>query len=245
MIDGFLAAVRTLTSIPVGGPDTDRRYRAVPWFLAAGVLLGSLHYLWAWTILRYVPALLPLAGLALVVVNCVTTGCLHLDGLADTADAFGNPHSREKTLEILKDPRKGSFGVAAIVVALLWRVSVYQSIVSMNGLWWFVVALGLSRILQGVMLQLLPYARGTEGKASGYRGPPWVAALLVVECAAVLAASSWRLGTNATLVATGVGMLLMLPIVLAYVRRVGGITGDCVGAASEVFELGFLAAVMV
>jgi adenosylcobinamide-GDP ribazoletransferase len=138
-VNALLEALRFMTVLPIPGqPATDERSitAAIPWFPAAGLLIGLL--------------LLPVGGLAgwlwndlvravlLVVVWGSITGGLHLDGLSDTFDAVLSWRPRERKLEIMKDSRVGAMGVLALVAVLLLKVAwLYAA----GDSWWLVVLL--------------------------------------------------------------------------------------------------------
>jgi adenosylcobinamide-GDP ribazoletransferase len=191
------------------------------------------------------PGRLPvLLGPALCAANVGFTGGLHVDGLADTADAFGMARSRERTLAILKDPHMGTFGTAAVVLALLWRSVVYGVLAEGGAISWLIPCMVGSRIVQGMLLSFVPYARregGTGSPFSGNRAMGWMCAVEFVLCAALC---GWTLGVPATLLATLLATLGAALICGLYGLRIGGITGDGVGAATEVYELAFLTVVI-
>ncbi len=115
----LLAAIRFLTIVPVPGvwgtAEQDLA-RSVPWFPAIGLLLGGAAAGLAWALSAAPPML---AAAVLVVVLLSFSGCLHMDGLADTADGFLSSRPRERILEIMKDSHIGAMGVIAIVCLLL------------------------------------------------------------------------------------------------------------------------------
>ncbi|RBD43005.1 adenosylcobinamide-GDP ribazoletransferase, partial [Xanthomonas oryzae] len=120
MIEGLLAAVGFLTRMPVPGWVFARpgaQARSLLWYPLVGVLIGAVLSALAWC-LRDVA---PLLGAALLLSSWVwLTGALHIDGLADTADAWvGGMGDRMRTLAIMKDPTSGPMALAAVVLALL------------------------------------------------------------------------------------------------------------------------------
>ena len=241
---GLVSAIRTLTIVPVLGSEPQNRTAALPWFAVAGAVIGFVQFGFAES-MRFAPAsIMPLAGIFLTVINYALTGGLHLDGLADTADAFGIRHSRDKTLVIMKDPHIGSFGVGALVIVLLWRVIVYQEIAIRHAAIWIVFPIIFSRLLQALMLCRLPYARGTEGKAHGFRGTISMTIVLTAQAAA-LSVILWQMGgMRLAVVSTLCGLGVVVPLVATSLRRIGGITGDVAGAVTELFECAFLTGVI-
>ncbi|MEI8191050.1 MAG: adenosylcobinamide-GDP ribazoletransferase [candidate division NC10 bacterium] len=108
---GFITAFRTLTIIPLPGKDVEKFSSALFFFPVVGGLVGLLTAFAGWGVghwLRWPFG----AGVAAVALSTVVTGGLHLDGLADGFDSLGG-RTRERKLEIMKDPRVGSFGVMA------------------------------------------------------------------------------------------------------------------------------------
>lgn len=189
--------------------------------------------------------MLALSGVILCITNYVLNGALHLDGFADTADAFGTVRDREKTLQILKDPHLGTYGVAAIVLLILWRVVLYQSLAEKNSLIWVIPCLALSRAVQGILLCTLPYARDKSGKAFVFSGKPLYGLFLLIEILVTGAILYYYKGASLSVLPFLSGILFIIPAIGLYLYRINGITGDGVGASSELFELGFLTATIV
>jgi adenosylcobinamide-GDP ribazoletransferase len=240
-------AIRTLTIIPIPGKDPERKFLALPWFPLIGAGIGLLHVSGNY-LFTLLPAKTPtLEAVFLCALNYIITGALHLDGLADTADAFGTPRTREKTLLILKDPHMGTFGVAALVFAILWRTLVYQLLIDQNGLFWIVYAMVFSRIIQGLLLNVLPYARDQSGKAFIFSGKPVMALIMGLELiGSIVLLSYFEFANRQTLlIAVSIGTICILPVCVSYLRRLKGITGDGIGASNELFELGFLTAALI
>lgn len=232
----FFSAWTFLTVIPVPEAWKARDGDSMrPAFPVVGLLLGAMLSL----AFAGASALLPAAGaaVALLAVSLALTGAIHLDGLADCADAFYGVRDREKVLAILKDPRIGTMGGAAIVLSLAFRIAVLPSL----PVAWTVAALPvltmLSRSTVLFPMALLPYARaegGILGEGPKRRPADLVAAslaaaaalvLLPLPSACALAAAAWRM--------------------LSARRRIQGYTGDVLGAMIELSELAALAALAV
>lgn len=217
---GLRSALGFLTIL---GGDTGLAPHALEWFapvgLVTGLALGA-----AWRGLTAIgPALL--AAALVVFADAIVTGGLHLDGLSDSADGLLPPLPRARRLAILRDPHTGAFGVAALVVVLLVRVAALSAFntgrpVLLGAVWC------ASRGAAAVMVRTLPYAR-RNGLASDLRGGR-LAALPVIAGALALVASAFdvRHALPAVAVAVAVGAATQW---LA-VRRLGGFTGDTVGA---------------
>jgi adenosylcobinamide-GDP ribazoletransferase len=234
-----LAAVAFLTRIPVGrvvtlGPDDVGR--GVVFFPFVGAAVGALAGLAVEGLDGPLPALV--AGGLGVAVTLVLTGALHLDGLADTADAFG-AGDRERRLEIMRDSRTGSFGAAAIAVAVLVEAAALGGLaVERDAVRAFVVAGALSRAATPPLARWLPYARSARGPGSVLSGRASALAALAGAAIAVAAAVGllgWD-GVAAAALAGGV----MLLAGLGSRAWIGGVTGDILGATTELIEIGVL-----
>lgn len=237
MIDGLLAALGLLTRVPVPArvfTDPAARARSLAWYPVVGLLLGLALAALAWCLQESPPML----GAALLLLAWVwLTGGLHLDGLADSADAWvGGLGDRERTLAIMKDPRSGPAGVSAVVLVLLLKFAALASLETPP-----LVALALAPLLARAALTLaflaLPYVRAGgmgSGLAPASRLPCVVALLLAVALAGVAGLR----GVFALLAAAAVFWLWRR----ACRRRLGGITGDTCGALAELVEAGVLVA---
>jgi adenosylcobinamide-GDP ribazoletransferase len=232
----FILALQFLTVCTVNsrlqvGPQDLARSRA--WHGVVGGLLGLVLAGVAWLLGRWLPPL-ALAGV-LVLAWGGLTRFLHYDGVADTADALVHTTSRERALQIMKDTRLGSFGVAAIAAVMLVKFAALASLAGPH-LWAALVAApALARALSGILAGLLPPARPGEGLgasiAQGRELWPDLAAGASALAIAVLAAG--KAGAAAALAVLLLGLLLGL----WYRRRIGGVTGDTLGAAIEAGEL--------
>lgn len=237
---GARAALVFLTRLPAGRLETADFARAPGWFAAIGLGLGGLAAgawflaAWAWT-----PVLAALASVAL---GLLLTGGLHEDGLADTFDGLGSGRPADRALEIMRDSRIGSFGALALGVVLAGRVAALVALGTLAPVA-LIAGQGLSRAGMTLMLRAGPYVR-QSGAGSGMTGPlgagVWPLALAVAFAAAL---TFWAAGW--ALVAGLAGLALaQLAVRLWAVRRLGGITGDVLGAAQVLGDLGFLLGVL-
>jgi len=230
----LLAALRFLTIVPlpgVWGTAEEDLARSVPWFPLVGLLLGAIAAGLAWAVALVAPP--PVAAAAMVVVLLSFSGCLHLDGLADTADGFLSSRPRERILEIMKDSHTGAMGVIAIVCVLLMK---FASLAALNAaaIRPAVLLMPLAgRCAMVVHMAVLPYARsnGTAGIFFRHR-PRWSA----LWAAGVLAAAGWIVAGPRGLVAWAMCMALTLLLSAYADRKIGGATGDTLGAVCEIIE---------
>jgi adenosylcobinamide-GDP ribazoletransferase len=137
----MLTAFRTLTILPIPGKDTENYATSLMWFPLVGAILGGIllliHYMII-GILNHISS--GVEALVLVTLNAVLTGGMHLDGLADVADALGCRQDREKMFSVMKDPRIGAFGTIALILALLGQWIAITQLIEQNLMSTLVVA---------------------------------------------------------------------------------------------------------
>lgn len=249
MRDALRLAVGTLTAVPVLPPrqvDSDVARRAMLLAPLATVPLAVLAC--AVVLLGDVIGLPPLltATLAVGSVALGTRG-MHLDGLADTADGLGASYNRERALDVMRTGDVGPMGAAALVLVLLAQVAALAGATAAgHGVFAAAVGVLAGRLVLGVCcLRMVPAARpGGLGAAVAGSTPIWQVGLAVTVGAVVAA-----LGGVVAGVAPWRGVLAVLLALLASgtvlwrcVRRLGGITGDVLGACVEAATLGALLA---
>ena len=238
----MLAALSFLSAVPVGRTvelgERDLR-RGAALFPAVGAAIGGLVALVGWGAAQMLPAFV--AAVLAVAFGVAATAALHLDGLGDVADGVGASLAGADPAEAMRDPSLGTFGIAAVALDLLLKVSLLSAFLA-GGFPWPVVAAGaLSRVAPLAMAWRLPYAGGGSGTWTNDIGGGDVAIASLI--ALVVAIPSAGVATP--------WMLLGVAIAAALVgwwsrRRLGGITGDGFGAAIELGEtLALLAAVAV
>ncbi len=221
------AALAFLTALGRPAPPTAR---ALPWFPVVGAALGLILGAGWWLAAQVWP---PLVAAALVVAaDLALTGLLHLDGLADTADGLlAHALDPARRLEIMAEPAIGAFGAGVTVVALLLRTAALAVMppapLLMTALW------SLSRTAMAVAACALPYAR-PGGLASSFLGATATpVALGGGGLALALAAFGGELAAVLAVVAAAGGAVATFSLSL---RRLGGFTGDVLGAAGIVAE---------
>lgn len=236
----FLLALQFLTvAMPqknlVADENDFRRSKA--WYSVVGGLMGLCLALAAWLLAKILPALALAA--VLVVMWGLASRFFHLDGLADTADAFGTTSDRQRALEIMKDTMTGSYGLAAVCCDLLLKFSLLASLAPAALLPALVCAPALARAVPMFISELLPPAReyGLGKAVSGGHGLGTVFACGASALAIAVGFAGFTGAVAALMVAlTGLGLGLW------YRRRIGGFTGDTLGASIEVSEIAALLA---
>lgn len=229
-------AIVFLTRIPIPWqvPDLDARLpRCTPWFPLVGVLVGAMGALAWWLGASAGNALI--GAIAAVAATALVTGAFHEDGLADTFDGLGGSPDRERALTIMKDSRIGAFGTVALVLVLLARIGALLSLggAAMAAL---IGAHALARLSSLPLIRWLPYARADGGTGKPFAGGVGDTGLAAaVAATALLTLVLW--GPSAVVVWLVVALLVGVPG-WWYYRRLGGITGDTLGATNQFVELG-------
>jgi adenosylcobinamide-GDP ribazoletransferase len=236
--EGARLALTTFTVAPVRAGRVDRRAAAVAMSIAplVGAALGAV-LAGAGLGLRWLGAPALVAGAVTIALGVLLTRGLHLDGLADTADGLGSYRDATGALEIMKKPDVGPFGVAAVVLALLIQATSAATILSRpapTALAGIVTATAAGRLaVTWSCRRGVPAAR-PDGLGALVAGTVnWfsaVAGLALTTALAVAATPNWWQGPAAVAVSLAPGLLL----VRHAVRRIGGITGDVLGAVVEV-----------
>lgn len=229
------AAVTFLTRIPLGrwlvldGQDVAR---AGPAFPLVGAGIGAAVGETATALAHPLSSLLAIA-LALAL-GALLTGALHLDALADSADALG-ARSRERALAIMRDHAVGVYGAVAIALDLLIRAGALSALLHHQHLLRFAVVAGaLSRLTPVLLAAALPYARDGAGAGNSLTRARPVRAVVAGVIAVALAVI---LGGVDGLVLTGCALATAVVLALLFRRWLGGVTGDALGASVELTEL--------
>jgi len=231
----FFAALQFLTIIPVSGKlagGAEELKGSVPYFPLVGFLIGLAAAGVDRIFFVHLPPL-P-AGVLIVMFLVGISGGFHLDGLADTADGFLSARPREKTLEIMRDSRTGVMGTIAVVFVILFKVAVLEPI-PFDQRWKVVLLMPFAgRIAVVLMMAFLPYVRTAGGIATLFqekRSP-----LHALWAALFFFLAWWWMGG-------WVGFALgLLPVAAAALfaaycfRKIGGFTGDTLGAVCELTE---------
>ena len=230
----LLIALQFLTCLPLRlsrAPQPEELGRSLAWYPLVGLLLGAV--LWGLSALTgFLPV--PLRAALLLAVWVLLTGGLHLDGLADCADAWVGGHGdRSRTLEIMKDPRAGPMAVVAIGVLLILKFAALQALLAEGAGRALLLPPLLGRTAMPLLFLTTPYLRAQGLGTELMRHLPRAAALAVTLL--VLAATILGFGGAGWLAV--LGMLALFALLRALLmRRLGGMTGDTAGAVLELVE---------
>jgi adenosylcobinamide-GDP ribazoletransferase len=176
----------------------------------------------------------PAAALS-VAATLLATGCLHEDGLADTADGFGGGATREQKLDIMRDSRIGTYGVCALIVALILRIGALASFFSSaSAVWALLASHAGARAAMMAFMFIVPPAR-RDGLSSDAGQPPIESVGAAIVLGFVIVA--FCVGLLHAIVA-----LILLIAVVALMswlsrKQIGGQTGDVLGAVEQIAEI--------
>lgn len=184
------------------------------------------------------------AGFAAVAAMAVVTGMLHEDGLADMADGLGLAHGKARALEIMRDSRVGSFGVAALILALGARATAIGAFSAVEAILALAAAGALSRTALVWVWRLLPAAR-EEGLAAEAGRPEQATALAALAIGVALALPAVGLSGGALLGALAATVLVASLVARLALRRIGGQTGDVLGGVQQLTEAAALTALTI
>jgi adenosylcobinamide-GDP ribazoletransferase len=243
----FLTAVQFFTRLPVPGwighsaQQLEQAARYLPLVgILAGVIAAAVLYLSA--------QVLPLSlavGLSMVA-GILVTGAFHEDGLSDFADGFGGGHTKEKMLAIMKDSRVGAYGAIALVLVLLLKYQALIELVGNHSLLFAAAALvaahAFSRLMAASIMLTQRYVREDDSararSAAQLDRTSFAVALLTGIAALGLL---YVAGANTATVFSAAIAALLVRAYLAWrlQRRLGGYTGDCLGAVQQLTEIAF------
>ncbi|MFA5096953.1 MAG: adenosylcobinamide-GDP ribazoletransferase [Candidatus Omnitrophota bacterium] len=234
-MNSFLLALQFLTVIPLRIKDVDERKisRAAGYFPLVGLLLGLILVgINSCLSILHFPGFA--AAIILIVSLAVITGGMHLDGLADTADAFLSGKAKDEMLVIMRDPHIGVMGVLSIVAALLIKAALLYSISAPLKIIALLLMCVLSRWGAVLAMSLFPYAR-KDGKAGVYiRGMNRGILIFALITTLFFSFLIWQFkGVFALLAISG-----CVYLGAGFSRRkIDGITGDILGAGIELAEV--------
>lgn len=238
----FAIALQFMTRLPGlanTGWTSERERASVGYYSASGIVIGIIAALAYWLASQLFAPLL--SSLIAVAAAIMTTGALHEDGLADVCDGIGGGQTRDKALVIMKDSRIGVYGTLGLIVFVGAKVTALSNLPPGMVIAALVGAHATSRAAILAVLATAHYTRAEGGTASAVAAKPspenWAVtggtlALVVVACLLIIPLSAivWAFVGAA---------VLALAVRQAFMRKLGGYTGDCLGAVQQAGELGF------
>jgi len=231
-VSGFLGAVQFLTRIPVRTRAAVPHDRVLPWLPIVGALIGIAVGGIAVGLGHLVPT--AVSAMLAVAAGLLITGAFHEDGLADVADAFGGGVTPERRMEIMKDSRHGTYGVAALCTSVVLRWVSIATIASSQAVFaGLVAAHALGRTGAVSAMGVFPPAADAGLGADHARRlrPLATIAGLTVAVGIVFAVTGWWIGPLVAAAVVGTVAVSVLAM-----RKIGGLTGDVLGAIEQVVE---------
>ena len=244
----FFTALQFFTRLPIPGWvgfDPAWLNQASRYFPLVGVVVafitGATYALAAW----FLPA--PVAVILSTIAGIYATGAFHEDGFADMCDGFGGGVTPERVLEIMKDSRIGAYGAIGTICLLALKLATLSMLPPLAAIGALFIAHPLSRLMATSLIWRLDYARA-EGKSKPLAQKMSGAEFSIASATAALPALAvvalhwitWS-GLLAGVIAAAVATIWLAR---KFVRRIGGYTGDCLGAVQQVSEVMFYLCVL-
>jgi len=238
--DDIRLSVMFLTRLPLPRTATDEASgmaSATAAYPIAGLVVGLIGAMAYW--LPHRVGLPPwLAASLAVAATLAVTGCLHEDGLADTADGFGGGATRERKLDIMRDSRIGSYGVCALTLSLLLRVGALAALADPSFVAWALIAAhSAARATMTAFMFALPPAR-SDGLSFTVGAPPQRSVLI----ASALGIAILAVCLGPALASVSLLVLIIIMGLMAWLSfaQIGGQSGDVIGALEQVSEIAIL-----
>jgi adenosylcobinamide-GDP ribazoletransferase len=232
----FLRAISFLTILPVGQiPLSEERElaRTMAFFPLVGLVIGLLltfgHYLLSLLFPKPLVLWLTIGLLAFL------TRGLHLDGFADTMDGLASGGTRERILEVMRDSRIGAFGVISLILLIGAKYIALDQILNPSLPYSLILMAVLGRNAMVLVCYRSPYARSDGGLAKPFT-ENLGAREMVLSLVSAFGISLFLIGVKGIVVFLGIG-LFSLGYRFFSIKKLGGVTGDILGAANELAEL--------
>jgi adenosylcobinamide-GDP ribazoletransferase len=235
----FLIALQFLTRIRVpaiSGFSADWLARSAKYMPLVGALIGA--FAAAVTVLAALVLPAPVPIILALAATILLTGALHEDGLADTVDALGGGATAERALEIMKDSRIGTYGTLALIVAFALKATSLAELTPATAACVLIAAHAGARLPAVLALWALPYAGGYNVKVSRTDATMRTGEI-VFAVASALVVGLLALPLLAFGLATVAAAAAAIVMALIAKRKIGGYTGDVLGAIEQFFEIAF------
>ncbi|MGY3439600.1 MULTISPECIES: adenosylcobinamide-GDP ribazoletransferase [unclassified Marinovum] len=211
--------------------------RASRYYPLVGLLVGGIGALVLWLaslVLPMMVAVLISTGATLLV-----TGAFHEDGLADCADGLGGGLTRDRCLDIMRDSRIGTYGAVSLGLVLALKVATLAQLPMSLAAVLLITGHGLSRMAAVYVITRHAYARETGAKFVAPSVSPASLRIALITSALLAVLLLATTGPGLALTALGTGALAAAILTRAYLRKLDGYTGDCLGATQQLAECGF------
>lgn len=236
----FLLAVQFLTRLPTPRdlPFSEARLtEATKFFPLVGLVVGAIAAAVFWGAALVFPPVV--AALLSTAASIAATGAFHEDGLADAADGLGGGMDRDRALAIMRDSRIGTYGAVTLGLTLALKVAALAALPVAAACALLLLGHAISRYAPVAVVYLAEYAREEGAKFVA----PTISAAghnLALACAGAACLAFGMVLGPAALAGLAAGALLAGGMARLYLRKLGGFTGDCLGATQQMAELGLL-----
>jgi adenosylcobinamide-GDP ribazoletransferase len=232
----FILILQFMTRIPININLEVKREdfgKSVVYFPLVGFIVGLFDLLVFYISSRLFPPMI--SSVFVVLSHIVITGGLHLDGLGDTVDGIYSGRDKERILEIMKDSRTGTFGVLALIIILLFRFAILVSLRGESLYRAVVIAPIIARTLMSLLMYKRPYAREKQGLGDLFIGQITRKTLIITLILGTI--FTIIMGSYRGIIAMVVAVIFVLGFRSYVEKRIGGITGDILGASVEISEI--------
>ncbi len=243
----FLTAVQFFTRLPVPawvGHSAQQLEQAARYLPLVGVIVGLISAATLYLCALVLP--LAMAVVLGIAAGILVTGAFHEDGLSDFADGFGGGHTQEKMLAIMKDSRVGAYGVIAIVLVLLLKYQALLALCGRHSALFIAAALiaahAVSRLMAASIMLTQRYIRDDDSaraRPAAQLSPASFAVALLTGIATLAILYAAGAAAAAILAAVVAASLMRLYLAWRMQKRLGGYTGDCLGAVQQLTEIAF------
>lgn len=239
----LLTALQYFTRLPMPawvGHSPEQLSGAARYFTTVGLLVGAAGALTSWAGSLLLPS--PLPVILSTAATVFLTGAFHEDGLADTFDGLGGGATRERALEIMKDSRLGTFGTLALVLTLLIKIAALDALPLSFAIVVMIAGHALSRACAISLLFVSNYVGNPEQSRARAMAQRMSGGEFLFAAIIGLAPLAWC-GWHALAGVIGAAVVLYV-LAKWFLRRLGGFTGDTLGAAQQLTEISFYVAVL-
>ncbi|TEU29838.1 adenosylcobinamide-GDP ribazoletransferase [Acinetobacter seifertii] len=229
----FWIALQFLTVLPIELktiPTAQQNGRAILFYPLVGLIIGGILFIFTCLLAK-----LPIVLLASIILTLWIwlTGGLHLDGLADTADAWvGGFGDKQRTLQIMKDPSCGPIGVLSLVIICLLKFVLIYVLIEQHQTLFLILVPMVGRVVPSILFLTTSYVREKGLGRSLTDHLPKIASWIITGFVLLLSLY-WELQGLIAIIGFLSSLVYLRHL---FIKRIGGITGDTVGAAIEISE---------
>ena len=239
--DEFYTALQFMTRLPVprDNEHSDQSFaRSARFYPAVGLVVGAIAGLAYFLLGQVFPE--NVATFLCIVVAVAATGALHEDGLADAADGLFGGRDRDHILDIMRDHQVGIYGLIAVFFAVALKWSALFEWPSWSVVWVVITAHVLSRHMIVEVIGRYEYARAETSKFARPQIEDEDLTYARLWTAAVVIAALFLVGFSEVLIGAGLAIAAAAFLARFFTQKIGGYTGDCLGATQQVAEVAFL-----